>query len=503
MSLSALVLSSYSPIKAAFVSQLRALAGQTAVYGLSSIIGRLLNYLLVPLYTRIFSPAEFGVVSEFYAYITFLSVLYTYGMETAFFHFVNRKPRHEHVYGHAQFLLLCTTLLFTLPLLLFAGPAADALGYASHPEYIRWIALILAFDTLSSLPFARLRQQNKALRFAIIKLGGIFINIALNLYFLWYLPKIGSPLYDPGMGAGYVFLANLAASALTWIMLVRETKEMRPGIPLPLLKEMMIYSLPLLIAGFAGMINETLDRAILKYLIKDPSIALEQLGIYSACYKLSIVMTLFVQTFRFAAEPFYFSRQHKDDSRRLFAAVMDYFVMAGCIIFLGVMFYLDIFKLFIGERYYGGLHVVPLLLAANLFLGIYLNLSIWYKLTGKTGYGAWLSVMGAVITVVLNLWLIPQFGIMGAAWATLVCYALMMVLSYLKGRIEYPVPYHVPRIAGMMTFTGLLWGASIWTRSYFPLTETHWWGIHAVILAAYFGVLWRFLGGKKQLPLFD
>lgn len=482
---------------------MRALAGQTAIYGLSSIVGRLLNYLLVPLYTRIFAPAEFGVVSEFYAYITFLMVVYALGMETAFFHFSNKKDRHENVYGNGLTTLLCTTGFFTIILLLFSTPIASALGYPDHADYVRWFAWILAFDTLSTLPFARLRQQNKAMRFALIKLLGIFINIGLNLFFLLVLPSLQNNPAPAVSGIGYVFIANLVASGVTLLFLLPELRLMKGGsFSFPLVKEMLIYGFPLLIAGFAGMINETLDRAILKYLITDKSIAMQQLGIYSACYKLSILMTLFVQTFRYAADPFYFSQHHKENSKPLFARVMNYFVLAGCFIFLGVMFYMDIIKHFIGEQYHGGLNVVPILLAANLFLGIYLNMSIWYKLSGKTGYGAWLSILGALITIVFNLWLIPEMGFTGAAWATFICYTSMMLLSYLKGQQVFPVPYEIGKLVFMMGSAALFWQIFEQGKIYFPLNIYAWWGISAVILFTYFGSMWRYLGGKEQLPLF-
>ncbi len=487
--------------KATFVSQIRALAGQTAIYGLSSIVGRLLNYLLVPLYTRIFAPADYGVVSEFYAYITFLMVLYAMGMETAFFHFVSKKAKHENVYGNAQLTLFITTGIFTTLLLLFAEPIAADLGHPEHPEYIRWFALILAFDTLSTLPFARLRQQNKALRFALIKLCGIFINIGLNLFLLLVLPGINGSALDPTTGVGYVFLSNLAASGITLLLLLPQMRSENRGYQWSLIRQMLLYGLPLLVAGFAGMINETLDRAILKYLIADPSVAMEQLGIYSACYKLSILMTLFVQTFRYAAEPFYFSQQHKEHSRVLFARVMNYFVLAACIIFLGVMFYMDIIKIFIGEKFHEGLHVVPILLAANLFLGIYLNIGIWYKLSGKTAYGAWLSLLGAVITIVFNVWLIPVMGYTGAAWATFICYTVMLFLSYLKGQQIYPVPYETGKLFIMLGSAALLWQLFEVGRKTITLSPSLWWALSAVLLIAYFGSMWKFLGGIHKLPL--
>lgn len=479
------------------MSQLRALAGQTAIYGLSSIVGRLLNYLLVPLYTRIFSPGDYGIVSEFYAYITFFMVVYSLGLETAFFHFSNKKLKQENIYGNAQLALTIISVSFTGLLLLFSGTLSQKIGYAEHPDYLRYMALILLFDTLSNLPFARLRQQNKAMRFALIKLGGIFVNIGLNLFLLLVLTDHGAATSDT---VGYVFLANLIASGGTLLLLIPELKGMHGPYDRKLIREMLAYGFPLLIAGFAGMINETLDRAILKYLVTDQSQAMTQLGIYSACYKLSILMTLFVQTFRYAADPFYFSQQHKENAHALFAQVMNYFVLACCVIFLGVMFYLDIIKIFIGEKYHSGLNVVPVLLAANLFLGIYLNLSICYKLTGKTYYGAWLSILGALITIVFNVWLIPKMGYMGAAWATFVCYLTMMLISYLKGRELLPIPYDIRRLSVMMITAGLLWFFFDQFDQWAKLSNGMAMMLGTIFLLGYIGSMWQYIGGRTALP---
>lgn len=483
------------------MGQLKALAGQTVVYGLSSIVGRLLNYLLVPIYTRIFAPGDYGVVSEFYAYITFLMVILALGLETAFFHFVNKKQKQENVFGNAQFTLMCSTGFITILLLLFSTAIATFLGYPDHAEYVQWLALIMAFDTLTMLPFARLRQQNKPFRFALIKLVGIFINIALNILLLVIFPKYFPGLVDPTIGIGYVFIANLAASGVTLLLLFPELRSMKFDIDKKLIREMLVYGFPILIAGFAGMINETLDRAILKYLITDKSIAMQQLGIYSACYKLSILMTLFVQTFRYAADPFYFSQQHKENSGKLFANVMNYFVLVGCLIFLGVMYYLDIVKLFIGQNYYGGLKVVPILLAANLFLGIYLNMSIWYKLSGHTRYGAWLSVIGAIITVAFNLWLIPTMGYMGSAWATLICYTSMMLLSYWKGQKIFPIPYETRKILLLLISTLVFWQGFELLKSNLNFSLTIGWIFAGILLLVYFAAMWKMLGGRGNFSL--
>lgn len=436
------------------MSAIKKLAGQTAIYGLSSIVGRLLNYLLVPLYTRIFAQAEYGVVSELYSYSSFLLILFTYGMETAFFNFMQKEEDKEKVYNTSLSAVLYTSFFLSGVMILFSGTFADWIKYPQHPEYVTWLALIIAFDAIAAIPFARLRQLNKAKRFAALKLVNIFLNIGFNIFFLILCPKflkgdagfftrIANSFYSPTIGLGYVFISNVLASGITLLMLFPQFKNINYKPDIKLLKEMLWYAFPLLIAGFAGMINETFDRAVYKYLAPNPKTALAELGVYSACYKLSIIMTLFIQTFRYAAEPFFFSQQKNEDKKRVYANVMKYFVITCSLIFVSVMLYIDIIKIFIGEEFRSGLAVVPILLMANLCLGVFYNLSMWYKLTGQTRYGAYFSIAGGVATIILLFVLIPKFGYMGAAWATLITYALMMILSYITGQKNYPIPYDV------------------------------------------------------------
>lgn len=438
------------------MSSIKQLAGQTAVYGLSSIIGRLLNYLLVPFYTRIFSADEYGVVSELFAWVSFLAVLYTYGMETSFFHFANKTNDPKKVYNTGLTSLLLSSVFLSGIAIIFSDSIAGALKYSKHPEYITWFALIILFDTLTTLPFARLRRENKALRFATIRLANIFINIFFNVFFLvlcpvWIKDKgvfhiIAEAVYSPSIGVGYVFISNLLASAITLVILAPQFRGFRFQADKKLLMEMLQYGFPLLIAGMAGMVNETMDRAVYKFLAPDSSKAMHELGIYAACYKLSIVMTLFIQTFRYAAEPFFFSHYGKDGSKEVYARVMNYFIIACSFIFVVVMLFMDVFQLFIGENFRSGLSVVPILLMANLCLGIFYNLSVWYKLTGQTRYGAFFSIAGAFITIILLFLLVPKMGYKGAAWATLICYAAMMLMSYFTGQKHYPIPYDVKKM---------------------------------------------------------
>ncbi len=442
------------------LNPLQKLAGQTAIYGLSSIIGRLLNYLLVPIYTRVFMPSDFGVVAELYAYIAFLNVLLTYGMETSFFRHYEMSANKNKVYFTAFFSLLITSVLFLCIVYIFLNQIASLIRYPNNQEFIVWLALIVAIDAITTIPFAKLRALNKPKLFALIKLLNIAFNIGFNLFFIVLCPYVVNNqetlpalygfidlVYNSSIGVGYVFIANLIASVLTLILLLPSIIKVRFEFDRILWKKMMVYALPLLIAGFAGIINETIDRILLKFLLpKD--ISMTQLGIYSACYKISIIITIFIQAFRFAADPFFFSQAKNEDAKSIYAAVMNYFIIACLIIFLLIMMYIDIVKYFVGENYHEGLKVVPILLLANVFLGIYYNLSIWYKLSGKTMYGAYLSIFGAVVTLLLNLLWIPIWGYVGAAWATMICYLLMMIASYIVGQKNYKVNYNIKKILG-------------------------------------------------------
>ncbi len=439
------------------------LAGQTAIYGLSSMFGRLLNYFLVPLYTNVFLPQEYGIVTEFYAYVTFLIIVLTYGMETGFFRFSQAGHGFKTTYSTALGSLFITSAVFLLLVNLFAQPIANTINYTLHPEWVRWFALILAFDAFSAIPFAKLRMQNKAKRFAVIKLAGIVLNVALNLFFILICPKIAeinpdSPLlifYSWNIGIGYIFISNLISSSFTFLLLLPDIFEAELKISKALWRKMMWYSLPLLIGGLAGMVNETIDRILLKYLLPgSDSFVMAEVGIYGANYKLAILMTLFIQMFRYAAEPFFFSSAKDKNSNKLFANVMTWFIIFGLLILLGITGYIDIVKFFIGVKYHSGLDIVPILLLANLFLGIYFNLSVWYKLNDKTRFGAYFAIIGAVITIVLNIVLIPVIGYMGSAIATLVCYFTMMLISYFIGKKHHPIPYQLRKIAMYFIFAG-------------------------------------------------
>ena len=445
---------------------------------MSSIVARFLNYLLVPLHTAVFVPQQYGIITEMYAYVAFLIILLTYGMETAFFRFSTKEGQDpKTVFSTVLTSLTSSTSLFILMAIAFAQPIADWLMYPDNKEYVVWFAIIVGLDAISSIPLARLRSENRPKLFAGVNIANVAVNVALNLFFLKYcLPLVKSggsnwltdTFYDPNTGVGYVFIANLIASIVKFLLL---GPSMYRGFKKPefqLLKPMLIYSLPLLVAGLAGMMNEMFDRVMLKrllYPILGEDQAMFQLGVYGACYKLSIIITLMIQAFRYAAEPFFFSQEKQAGSKELYAKIMTYFVWVLAGTFLFVMLYIDLFKYFIpNEDYWVGLEVVPILLMANIFLGIYYNQSVWYKLTDKTSFGAGLAIFGAIITLVLNLIFIPKYGYIASAWATFACYGSMMVVSYVLGRKYYPVPYDLLKIGMMIGAAVLLYWGSVVLR---------------------------------------
>jgi len=458
------------------MSLLKKLAGETALYGLSSIVGRFLNYLLVPLYTRQFTTGEYGVVSELFALTGFLMVLFSYRLESAFFRFGTPVADREKSYSTALISLVSSTLLLLTLGFIFTNNIADLLGYANHPEYIQWFGLILALDCLSELPFARLRLEQRPKRFVAAKLLNIGLNISLNLFWILLCPWLATngytwvhKVWSPETGVGYVFLATLLASLATLLFLLPQMVRIRFTFDKALWVKMLRYAGPLIIVGFAGIANEMLDRVMLKRLLPGTlSENLSQLGIYSANYKLAMLITLFTQAYRYAAEPFFFRNAEGQDSLQLQAKAAKWFTVAGAAAMLGVLLFLDVFKGFIGEKFHSGLKVVPILLLANLFLGIYYNFSVWYRLKDRTMTGAWISIGGAAITLVLNLWWDPIMGYMGAAWATLICYVFMAGATWWLGRKIHPVPYEINRMAYFILLTFILYGLSWAMQPFLP-----------------------------------
>ncbi|OKL42173.1 lipopolysaccharide biosynthesis protein [Pontibacter flavimaris] len=482
------------------------LVGQTAAYGLSSIVGRALNYLLVPVYTAVFLPAEYGVVSYLYAFVGFFNILYTYGMETAFFRFANKPGADQRrLYNQVLSLIIGSSTLFSVLLILASGAIADYKDYSPQEQnYVIWLAIILAIDAIAAIPFAWLRLQNKAVKFASIKLANILITVGANLFFLVvcrsiyegeYLQELRplvSYIYNPDLGIGYIFLINLVANALLIPLLWREFSIFRFEFNKELLRPMLTYAYPLLFMGMAGMVNEVIDRILLEEWLPEgfyPQHSNEAVvGIYSACYKLSIFMTLAIQAFRYAAEPFFFSQAQDKNSPHTFALIMKWFVIVCAFIFLFISANLEDFALFLrSAAYREGIMIVPVLLLANLFLGVYYNLSVWFKLTDKTKYGTYISFGGAAITILFNLLLIPVIGYMGSAIATLICYTSMAAASYILGNRHYPIPYPVKTILAYVALAaGLVWLA-------LGVEIENWWLRHAYhlgICAAFLVVVW-------------
>jgi len=491
---------------------LKKLAGQTAIYGLPSIIGRLLNWFLVPLHTSaaVFSPEQYGIVTEMYAYVAFLVIFLTYGMETAFFRYSTLEEyQPKKVYTTVIYALLSTSFIFIATAFFFDQPIADWLGYPNNKEFVTWFAIIVGLDAISSIPMAKLRTENKAIKFSIINFVNILVNIGLNLFFLAYclpLYKSGETnwlietFYNPNIGVGYVFIANLIASSVKFILLLPDMLKARYGFEFSLLKKMFIYALPLLIFGLAGNINETIDRIMLKRILINTlteKATMIQLGIYGACYKISIIITLFIQAFKYAAEPFFFSQEKEKDSKEVYAKIMTYFVIVCATIFLGVMLYMDVVKYFIpNKEYWEGLKIVPILLFANIALGIYYNQSIWYKLSGKTKFGAYIGIFGAVITIALNYIWIPIFGYMGSAWATLICYTSMMFLSFVLSRKHYPIKYNIPKIA---LYLGLAFGLYFFTLYLNIPPSLLKYGVHALIIIGFMGIIYSIEKPKRMI----
>lgn len=444
---------------------LKKLAGETAIYGMSSIVGRFINWWLVPYHSRIFLPEEYAIVTNLYSYIAFLLIFLTFGMETGFFRFANKKENHQKIYSTSAISLFGSSLLFLVLALFLSDNLSEFAQYENSSKFITWLAIIVALDAGTSIPFANLRLQGKALKFATLKLVNIFANIFFNIFFLSICPyllnknpeSIISIIYYPEIGVGYVFLANLIASLITLIMLIPEIRKIKWEFDFSLFKEMFWYSFPILLVGIAGMVNQNIDKILIPILIPEALKPMEQLGIYGANYKLAVLMNMFIQAFRYSFEPFFFNHQKNSDSRVIYAQVMKYFIIFGLIIFLGITLFIDVFKIIIGEQYHDGLKVVPYILMANLFLGIYYNLSLWYKLSDKTWFGAIIAGVGALLTIVCNLALIPIMGYMGSAYSVLLCYVIMVVASYILGQKYYRIEYDLWRIFKYIMISILLY----------------------------------------------
>lgn len=433
------------------MSGIKQLAGQTLWYGVSSILARFLNYLLTPYLILKLGDVHYGEQSLVYSYIPFMNVIFTYGMETAFFRFTQTNDKNT-VFNTASISFLFSSIFLGICMYLLNQPIADILKVGKNPEYILLATGIIFFDALSTIPLAKLRLDGRPRKYALVKIFGIVVNIICLYFFLSICPKLAAKnpkgviaaLYNKDWLVGYVFLANLIQAILTYLLLLKEFVSFTFRFDSRLWRLMVAYGLPIMIAGFAGMINETFDRIMLGWWAPAATedAAKAQVGIYSACYKLSLLISLSIQAFRMGAEPFFFKQSKSENATKIYARVMKFFVITLCFMFLTVLLYIDIWKYFITDHsMWVGLQVVPILLLANMFLGIYINLSIWYKLGNKTMAGAYITIIGAIITLVINYIFIPKYGYIACAWATFFCYGAMMVISYLWGQKRYRIPY--------------------------------------------------------------
>ena len=433
---------------------LKSLAKETAIYGVSSIVGRFLNYLLVPVYT-IALPASsggYGVVTNIYAWVALILVLLTCGMETGFFRFANK--------GEDDLMPVCSTTLLSVSIgslvfvalgLLFLEPIAGWLEYGEHPWYIGMMMIVVAMDAIQSIPFAYLRYKKRPIKFAALKLLFIFLNIALNLFYYVILE---------GNDVGYAFLFNLVCTSVVMVCMIPELRGFTYVLDKELLKRMLRYSLPLVILGVAGILNQVADKIIFPFVYPDEAEATIQLGIYGAASKIAMIMAMFTQAFRFAYEPFVFGKSKEKDSREMYAQAMKFFIIFTLLAFLAVMFYLDILRHVIGRDYWDGLRVVPIVMAAEIFMGIYFNLSFWYKLIDETRWGAYFSLTGCIILILMNIFLVPKYGYIACAWAGFTGYGVAMLLSYFVGQKKYPIQYDLKAIGMYVLLAAVLYVAA-------------------------------------------
>lgn len=429
---------------------LKTLAKDTAIYGLSSIIGRFLNYLLVPIYASAMSAASggYGVVTEVYAWVALMLVVLTYGMETGFFRFANKEDENpQTVYSTTLISVGATSLLFILVCLTFLQEIAGLLGYSEYPWYIGMMVIVVGMDAFQSILFAYLRYKKRPIKFAALKLLFIVTNIILNL--IYYVVLKGTDVF-------YAFLFNLVCTSVVMFGFIPELR-VHLVFDKALLKRMLVYSFPILILGIAGILNQVADKIIFRHVYPDAAEASVQLGIYGAASKIAMIMAMFTQAFRFAYEPFVFGKSKDKGSKQMYAQAMKFFIIFTLLAFLTVMFYLDLLKYILGRDYWPGLKVVPIVMVAEIFMGVYFNLSFWYKLIDETRWGAYFSAVACTVVILMNVFLIPSYGYMACAWAGFTGYAVAMLLSYFVGQRKYPIHYDLKSIGMYVLIAAILY----------------------------------------------
>jgi len=482
------------------LNQIKKLAGQTLIYGLSNMLARFLNYLLVPLHTLVLGKFFYGKLTFIYSSTAILLVILTYGLETGFFRFASKKDeKYESVLGTSLYSIIFTTTIFLFLSFIFKQQWVNYFNLDNHRIVIYFI-LIISFDVINAIPFAKLRIDERPVKFMIIKVAGIGINIFFNLFYLYVCRKFYqagadnflASIYNPDLVLDYVLIANLISSAVTFLLLTPEIFKVKIHFDFTLLKRLLHYSYPILFIGLAGMLNDNIDKLLIPKLINHPN-PVEQLGIYGANFKLSILMVLFIQMYRYAAEPFFFKSAENLDAKKLYGKIMTYFIIFGLLIFLGVNFYLDILKHFINKEFWEGLKVVPILLFAKLLFGILFNLSIWYKVTDRTKFGVLIAGTGAIITIIANIVLIPRIGYYGSALASLASYIVMLIISYYLSRKFYPISYEFKKI-GLYVLIAL--GLYIISRLDIYYNQTIYYITVSVFIIAFTG--FAFLKEKKS-----
>ena len=460
------------------MANLKSLAKDTAIYGLSSIIARFINYLLVPIQTARFaaSGGEYGIITNVYAYVSLLIILLTFGMETTFFRFMSKEGEDpKKVYSTALTMVMMTSLISSVLLMTFLNPIAASVGYADHPEYVAVMYITVAIDAFMAIPFAYLRYLHKPLKFALLKIINILLNIVLNLLYLVVLPALKlNPfgIYDEQftLDVAFVFYINLFCTCATLLMLWKEWTAQSFKIDKSTCKRMLSYTWPLLVMGLAGQLNQAASQILFPYLFDgSQEEARAQLGIYGACIKIAMIMVMITQAFRFAYEPFVFGKSKDKDNRETYAQAMKFYLIFTLLAFLVVMGYIDILKFLIGETYWEGLRVVPIVMAAEIMFGVFFNLSFWYKLTDRTIWGAYFSGIGAVVLIMIDFLLIPRFSYMACAWAGFAAYATSMLLSYFIGQRYYPIAYPIRQMSAYVLLTIVLFLAMQYANSTLPL----------------------------------
>ena len=459
------------------MANMKSLAKDTAIYGLSSIVGRFLNYLLVPLYTHVISAANggYGIVTNLYAYTALLLVILTFGMETTFFRFANKEGEDaDTVFSTTVGVVGMLSVAFLFAVFAFIGPISDVLGYVDHPDYIQMMAVVVALDALQAIPFCYLRFQKKALKFASLKLLFIVLNIGLNLLYFVVLGQ--SEVY-------YVFSLNLVCTGFITFFFIPELYRIHWSFDFKLLRRMLSYSWPILVLGIAGILNQAADKMIFPLVYPDHAEGVRQLGIYGACVKVAMIMAMITQAFRYAYEPFVFAQSKDKDKNTTYALGMKYFLIFTLLAFLCVEAYLPLLKYMVGSTYWEGLRVIPIVMAAEIMMGVYFNLSFWYKLIDKTIYGAWFSLAGCAVLIAVNIIFIPQYGYMACAWGGFAGYATAMVSSYIVGQIKNPIPYPMKSITVYVGITVLFFVImELLPESWSPILRM---GLNSLLIVAF------------------